>query len=97
MVPATLDTLERQCRQSSKAALRDTGTCTWSKEYIGCPPQSPQGLWTELFIYMVLRDRVAVTLIHATVTHDIPVMVTHDIPAMVPVTIVAWTAAILEV
>ena len=36
---------------------------------------------------MVLRDRVAVTLIHATVTHDIPVMVTHDIPAMVPVTV----------
>ena len=28
---------------------------------------------------MVLRDRVAVTLIHATVT--------HDIPAMVPVTV----------
>ncbi len=35
---------------------------------------------------MVLRDRVAVKLIYATVTYDIPVMVTHDIPAMVPVT-----------
>ncbi len=28
IVPATPDTLERQCRQSSKAALRDTGTYT---------------------------------------------------------------------